>query len=404
MNILLAVSGGIDSMYMANRASELFPGARFAIAHCNFGLRGSESDADEVFVREWSERQGLVFHSIRFDTGSVAAERHISTEMAARDLRYGWFRTLCAEYGYDAVAVAHNANDNAETMILNLLRGTGTRGLRGMSSNGHVLRPLLDTTREEIECWMRKNGKEWRDDRTNAESIYKRNIVRNEVFPIFRRMNPSFIQTLNADAGRIALADDIADEYFENCKSAVLSPEGNILIAELLELKHWEYVLWRLLEKTGTGADEFRNLTESLKSGRQIAGKKFGPVTAASGRLVIRNSVTRKLIIEEISIEDLKSLKQKEGVIIADADKIGKNPVIRQWQPGDWMQPFGMRGKKKLSDLFTDLKWSVTDKKNAQVIELDGSHVAAVLCCRIDEAVKVGKDTRRILRFSYSIT
>ena len=189
-------------------------GGPFAVAHCNFGLRGPESDADEAFVREQAARYNIPCHVKRFDTEAFASTQGISIEMAARRLRYHWFGELCREYGYEAVAVAHNANDNAETLILNLLRGTGLKGITGMKAEGFIpdpefgdiplRRPLLEMTREEIEVFAREHGISWREDSTNAQSAYKRNKIRNQVFPIFATINPSFIQTLNRDMDRFA--------------------------------------------------------------------------------------------------------------------------------------------------------------------------------------------------------
>lgn len=210
--LLLAVSGGIDSMCLMEKVRE--EGGPFAVAHCNFGLRGSESDGDEAFVRAQADRLGVPCHVKRFDTEAYARERGISIEMAARRLRYQWFGRLCREYGYEAVAVAHNANDNAETLILNLLRGTGLKGITGMKAEGFIpepdfgdiplLRPLLEMTREEIETYARGRGLSWREDSTNARSDYKRNKIRNLVFPVFATINPSFIHTLNRNMARFA--------------------------------------------------------------------------------------------------------------------------------------------------------------------------------------------------------
>ena len=347
MRILLAVSGGIDSMYLANKAPELFPGASFAVAHCNFRLRGAESDSDEAFVREWCAEHGVEFITTSFDTAEYAAREGISIEMAARDLRYGWFARICRERGFDALATAHNANDNAETLMLNLLRGTGSKGLRGMaresvlpcppaacpaklplrsipptdsvsgplpltrpgvdtvlpgqllpspsseslpfprrsaterepgdvmgaeppskeSSSVKLLRPLLGTSREEIEKWMTGHGLQWHEDRTNAESEYKRNKIRNCVFPLFREINPSFIQTLGADMRRFAQVDDIAEDYYQKAlgKGIYNAAEGSISVPALLALKHWQYVLWRLLEGCGFSQQTFEKLVELLQ-------------------------------------------------------------------------------------------------------------------------------------------
>jgi len=269
VRILLAVSGGIDSMYLANRAPEVFPGARFAVAHCNFGLRGDESDGDEAFVREWCGVHGMECFVTRFDTLAYAASHGISTEMAARDLRYGWFAKLAAEHGFDAVALAHNANDNAETLMLNLLRGTGSRGIRGMSPDTvsvdglRLLRPLLGISRAEIEDWMKAGGHAWREDSTNARSEYKRNMIRNKVFPVFKDINPSFVQTLGADMERFSQVDDIAEDYFLEVRGKVW--DGNSIgVDDLLALKHWQFVLWRLLEPCNLSWQTFGKLTALL--------------------------------------------------------------------------------------------------------------------------------------------
>lgn len=400
--ILLAVSGGIDSMYMACRAPELFPGAAFAVAHCNFCLRGEESDGDEAFVREWCRKSGIECFTRRFDTKGHSRQQGISIEMAARELRYEWFRELCLEHGYDAVAVAHNADDNAETLVLNLLRGTGTRGIRGMGSREGVLRPLLGTSRSDIRKWMTEHGCSWREDRTNADSAYKRNLIRNEIFPLFARINPSFMKTLNADMRIFAQADDIVGEYCRHAAERIILPDGSISVPELTATPHWESVLWRILEDSGISAEEFASLVRSLSTGKQYAGRRYGPVTGASGKLVVGNGRNTESAsgpeVEIIGRDELKDLRQAEGILVADADRIPMPLKIRRWQAGDWMVPLGMRGKKKISDIFTDLHIPVTEKDGALVIELDGSHVAALLYRKIDDSVKVTGCTTRVIR------
>lgn len=403
MKVLLAVSGGIDSMYMANRASEFFPGACFAVAHCNFSLRGADSDGDEAFVRGWCREHGVECHVRRFDTLAYAAQQGISTEMAARDLRYSWFRKLLSEFGYDAVAVAHNANDNAETLILNLLRGTGLKGIRGMGEHSGILRPLLGVERSEIETWMTSHGLAWREDRTNSESIYKRNILRNEVFPQFEKINPSFIRTFGEDMVRFAQADDIVEDYFLEARDAVLLPGGDVSIRGLLGVKHWEYVLWRILDGSGIGKAEYDSLVRLLRSGKQTAGKRFGPVAAGSDRLKILcgGAVEKRLVRELVPRDAVETLKQPDGYLIADADKLSSDQALRRWESGDWMVPYGMRGRRKVSDILNEYKMTPDEKAAVEVIELDGSHVAALLCRRIDEAVKVDENTKHIIRLHY---
>ena len=404
-NILLAVSGGIDSMYLANRASELFPGALLALAHCNFCLRGEESDGDEAFVRQWCRERGMECHVKRFDTLGYAEAHGLSTEMAARELRYGWFAQLCSEYGYEATAIAHNADDDAETLMLNLIRGTGLRGISGMGERPGIVRPLLRTSREEIRKWMLEHGCSWREDSTNAQSLYKRNVLRNEIFPRLRDLNPSLTATLCEDMERFAQAGAIVEDYWLDARGRVLCGDGSIVLRALLGLKHWEYVLWRLLEGSGIRKGEFEDLRDTLRSGRQIGGKRFGPVVATSTRLELcATSVCDgpELLCELLPREALSSLKQEEGCLVLDADKVPQPLRIRHFQPGDWMRPLGMGGRrKKLSDILKELGYTVGSKAGVRVLEIEGSHVGAILCSRIDETLKVDGTTSRVLRLKF---
>ena len=402
--ILLAVSGGIDSMYMANRASELFPEAHFAVAHCNFQLRGKESNDDEEFVENWCKGHHIKCFVKRFDTREFAAEQGISIEMAARQLRYEWFEQLRTELGFDAIATAHNACDNAETLILNLLRGTGIKGICGMSSTERIIRPLLGIERYEIENWMNSQGLSWREDSSNGQSIYKRNLIRREIFPLFEQLNPSYVKTLNSNMERFAQVGSIADDYIETVRNTALQPDGHIDLHKLLEFKHWEYALWALLKGSGISSSEFADLTACIKAGRQIAGKCFGPVIGITNSLIINSQKRekREIKVELIQRNELPSLITEPGVILVDADKISMPLKMRGWEEGDWMRPLGMKGKKKLSDLFTDLKYSALDKAEAQVIELEGSHIAALVGVRIDDCVKIDNETENVLRISYS--
>ena len=225
-------------MYLALRAAELFPGAEFSAAHCNFSLRGKESDEDEAFVRDWCSSRVIECFVKRFDTLEYSKSRGISIEMAARELRYKWFEDLCAEHGFEAVAVAHNADDNAETLILNLLRGTGIKGLRGMESRKGVLRPLIGTSRAEIRSWMEENGHSWREDSSNADNSFKRNLVRNEIFPLFRKINPSFVRTLNSDIAKFADASELVEDYCKEVAEKALLNDGSISVPELLSHTH----------------------------------------------------------------------------------------------------------------------------------------------------------------------
>ncbi len=304
MRILLAISGGIDSMYLANMAPELFPGATFAVAHCNFALRGDESDGDEAFVRAWCAKHGMECFTRRFDTALYAREKGISIEMAARELRYAWFAQLChpAEpdsRGFDAVAVAHNANDNAETLLLNMIRGCGSRGMRGMSEDStnadglRILRPMLGISREEIQLWAKENAVAWREDRTNADTVYKRNRIRHEVLPVLKEMNPSILRTLRQDMERIAQTDDIAEDYFARAARECLLEDGLSVNLKILSgFAHRSWLLFRLTEGR-IGEDvlfRLQNYVENaIAAGNSFTGgKQFGPYVTCKGILRFR--------------------------------------------------------------------------------------------------------------------
>ena len=416
-------------------------GGEYAVAHCNFHLRGADSDADAEFVEDWARKHGMPFFRADFDTSAYASEHGISIEMAARELRYDWFARIASENGFDAVAVAHNANDNAETLILNLLRGTGLRGITGMSSDSFLpggktklIRPLLSMTRAEIEAYAEANGVEYREDRTNAENDAHRNRIRNEVFPEFAKVNPSFVRTLNADMKHFAQADAIVDDYFREALANILSEDGTVDVDKLLGLKHWEYVFFRITEPCGFSArtlDAALALLAERSGGRgTFAGKRFFSPThvletsakgitirertdSASGEsMTVEGPGTyvlngRSILIESLALTPDMKLKQPSGTLICDAGALPFPFILRGWRAGDWMCPFGMEGRaKKLSDLFADNKFSLSDKDAAVVIESpelerDGEgHVAAVAGLRMDEALRVAKGSEKILRIT----
>lgn len=423
--VLLAVSGGVDSMCMAELFLNTTAKVRFALAHCNFHLRGEESDSDEALVREWAESHGVIFIKKDFDTKEYAASNGVSIEMAARELRYTWFAEVCRERGFAALAVAHNANDNAETMILNMLRGTGVKGMTGMrgssllpGSDARLIRPLLGFTRKDIHEYAVSHGLQWHEDSTNADSAYKRNCIRNEVFPLFERLNPSFLTTLNEDMERFAQVQSVADEYVRSVSAEIARLEDNGLPVierqKLTSKKDWEYVLFRLLEPFGFTSSVVADLVSVLKSGGTVSGRTFvaheylavtsareiviSPVAelAEATDLTINGPGTYSLNGIEFSVslsDDVKDVKTSVGETKLD---LPFPFTIRHWQPGDWMLPLGMRGRKKLSDMFVDLKLDILEKKKALVIADEGSHVLALVGHRIDDSVKVTKDTSSV--------
>ncbi|MBO5634430.1 MAG: tRNA lysidine(34) synthetase TilS [Bacteroidales bacterium] len=438
--VLLAVSGGIDSMVMADLFLEVRRGYDIALAHCNFHLRGEESDGDEAFVRDWAESHGVRFIKSDFDTLEYSRSHGVSVEMAARELRYGWFASLCEKEGFRAVAVAHNANDNAETLILNLLRGTGLKGICGMreisplrGSSAPVIRPLLGFSREEIREYALAKGLKWREDSTNADSAYKRNLIRNEVFPLFAKVNPSFLDTLNSDMRRFSQAQEIADDYFSGLTPSVIgevptadhfpgqgakrweageaSPTTGVTsvnVDKLKEIRHWEYVLYRILEPYGFNEAVIGDLTELIKSGKTFSGRQFHSpthiaITSRNGISILSDTGSADAVsmIEVpgpgaysvggaqflVKMAKVESLKQPEGTTVAN---LGFPFTVRRWKAGDWMRPLGMNGRrKKLSDMFNDLKFTASQKERALVIAGEGSHVLALVGYRVDESVSL---------------
>lgn len=419
MKVLLAVSGGIDSMTMADimfSHSRLY--GTLAIAHCNFHLRPGDCDADEALVRDWALARGIRFHRKDFDTAGYASEKGVSVEMAARELRYAWFSELCRVHGYDALAVAHNANDNAETLMLNLLRGTGLRGITGMAQSGEggpdgtiplVLRPLLGMTRKEIEAYARQHSVPFRTDRTNLENEYRRNGIRNLVFPLFEEINPSFVRTLNRNMEHFREADAIVREWCSEARKRVM--EGEVIsLPALLGERHWKYLLYSILEQYGFQPPVISCVQRLVESpGHTFAGKTFSGdgyrLVTARERLVLvpENDSWElsadKLYIEAYPYERGMDLRRPAGTIIFDSDRLPDDAVLRCWIAGDWFIPLGMRGKKKLSDFFKDLHLTPVEKERVIVLapaDSDDRHIYAVIGYRIDERIKVTPKTSEV--------
>lgn len=460
--ILLAVSGGIDSMCLAEKSVR--SGQDFAVAHCNFHLRGADSDADADFVADWARRHGIAFYSKDFDTAAYAAEQGISLEMAARELRYGWFADLCRTEGFAGVAVAHQADDRRETFLLNLMRSSGGRGLRGMQGQSVIpgtdiplLRPLLGMTRQEIETYMRSIGATWREDGSNRDTTIRRNRIRHELLPLLSELNPSYGDALDRAMRHIGSLQDVADTWFESVRPTLLDPtDGSILLDSLRSLPHRDFLLYRLLEPYGLTESVLDDLCAALDSGEPLSGKRFllhhatllgernrlsfcnemspmplsgsnrirgayslascdeNPVTAGqvtepagAGTCSIIDSGTYdcggvRVKVEILDRAEITDLKQPRGILLLDAGKLPLPLIVRPWRAGDWLVPLGMRGRKKLSDLFVDLKYSILDKQRARVIDWQESRIAALLGERGDDALKVTSETRTVYRITIS--
>ena len=450
---------------------ERFRGADLGIAHCNFHLRPGDCDADADLVALWAERNGLPFHQADFDTLAVASERGISVEMAARELRYDYFARLCREFGYEAVAVAHQADDNAETLLLHLLRGCGLDGACAMAAESvlpagkaMLLRPLLGYTREEINGYTIVRRVPFREDKSNAESVYQRNLLRNKVFPLLHKINPSAVETLCRDIGNFRRSRRALDWYVQQTLDKALVPDGTNASISVLDvepsacpvadapiaLSAWRCdlshipeavlpeVLFRLLSTYGFGSDTVDAVLSLTKRGDGSANATGGVVTegklfysatyvllvrGGSLRLRPKNYAAPKPVCERLDWQEGMSLKQPMGVTAVDADALPEGWTLRPWREGDWMRPLGMKGqRKKLSDLFVDLGYDTFDKADAWVLASpdatpdDGpaaqerasvcspeppSHIWALIGRRIDESVRIIPGrTQQILRFT----
>lgn len=437
--MLLAVSGGMDSMCLADLWLRSFGAGTCALAHCNFNLRGAESDGDEALVTEWAESHGVKLHKVSFDTCSYASENGLSIEMAARELRYRWFAGLCEEYGYDAVVTAHHADDNAETLVLNIVRGTGMKGLSGMKplspvpyGKGWIMRPMLSFTRKQIDGHVFAWKVPYRDDSTNSSVEYRRNSIRHEIFPLFERMNPSYVRTLNREIRYFSDASDIVEQWCRDHAGSVCGDDGTYVdTVALLSIPQWRYLLYYILEPFGFNSSVLESLEALLVSDRTASGKRFeteghvlhvernglkicrkmsGPVenvvmpVRCAGTYHFNGKTVR---VEVVDWDPGMPLRQPEGIIVMDASRLRFPFVLRNWRSGDWMIPLGMKGRKKVSDIFTDLKYDVRQKADAVVVAdtmtegmAENQHIAALAGVRIDDRYKVGPETRKVIRIS----
>ena len=403
--VVAGVSGGIDSMVMAHLLINL--GYSCVVAHSNFHLRGAESDRDESFVKRWCKERDVTFVSIDFNTKEYAAEKKISIEMAARELRYNWFSQLCVLYEADAVAVAHHKDDSVETVLLNLIRGTGIRGLRGiLAKNGNIVRPLLSVTRNEIEQFGLKHNIPYVVDSTNREEIYIRNILRLNIIPKMEEINPAVSESIYRTSQHIYEAEKIYRRSIEESLAKVLS-NNKIDISAIKESASPRSMLFEILSPLGFEPSVIEDVFQSIDA---TPGKLFYSKTE---RLIKDRNY---FLIDPISDtgEELKSYfidsadeevgspikmhirKEKTPVVInrdqrflyLDSKKLTFPLELRKWRRGDWFIPFGMKGRKKLSDFFTDLKYSLKDKEDVWLL-LSGEDIVWVVGKRSDDRFKL---------------
>ena len=399
--VLVALSGGADSVALLRVLLHL--GYRCEAAHCNFHLRGEESMRDEAFVVSLTEKLGVRLYRTDFDTEAYAAAKGISIEMAARDLRYKWFGNLREEIGAEVIAVAHHRNDSVETLLLNLVRGTGINGLRGIRAvNGRVVRPLLCVDRNEIP-YLERLGQNFVTDSTNLQDNFTRNKIRHQVIPVLETINPSAVEAMADTAARLSEVAEIYGKAMEAAVARVVT-DGISLDAEAL----WhetapKSVLHEVLYPLGTNVSQQRDIYRCLRSGE--SGKVFYTATHVllvdHGRLCWKpkETVERKPVLkwELVEVDDSFVVPKDIAVACLDADKINGALTLRRWRSGDRFVPFGMTGFKSVRNYLRDRKQSLFDKER-QLVVCSGDDIVWVVEERTDNRFRVTPETRKVLR------
>jgi tRNA(Ile)-lysidine synthase len=412
--LLIACSGGVDSMVLTHlcAAAEL----TIALAHCNFGLRGKESDGDAEFVKKWAVANDVACFIKHFDVEGYLENHGGSVQMAARELRYQWFAELLDAEGFDYVLTAHHADDNLETFLINLSRGTGIAGLTGIpQQNDKIVRPLLPFSQDDILGYAKSNGVAWREDSSNASSKYLRNKIRHQIVPVLKELHPTFLQNFRSTQKYLGQTNDLVSQYIQTLQSELFEPQGEVFrinIAKLKALKPLGAHLYHLFQGYGfTEWDDVEGLV-SATSGKQVVSKThillkdrdYLLLSPKENRVnksypVYLDETPTKLPIP-LKVESVEKV-EKEGKHVVFLDKKKLNPplLLRNWEKGDYFYPFGMQGKKKLSKFFKDEKMDVLSK-GKQWLLCSGDDIVWVVGKRADERFKVGESTREIIKIT----
>lgn len=418
--VMLAVSGGVDSMVMVflfHRA-----GLNFDIAHCNFSLRGNESDKDEALVRETAKKYNVSFYSKNFDTKKYAQKNKISIQMAARDLRYQWFNELHQNKLCDYVALAHHKNDTAETFLINLVRGTGISGLHGIKAkNGIFVRPLLFAYRSQIEAFAKKHKVEFRDDASNFEDKYVRNKIRHQIIPLLETINPSVVTSLCNAADNLLETESLYHQYIAIFKKKILKKRDNrflIDINQLMKIEERSTVLFEILNPFGFNVTQVIDILESMGG---LVGKVFYSPTHKllkdrdvliiealhqkekdailiheNEQIIKTNDFTFSLSVIEKS-NDFNPFITSSDIVFIDFDKVKFPLTLRNWEKGDVFMPLGMKRKKKVSDFLINNKVNLFDKDKVMLLCSDNK-IIWITGMRADERFKITPLTKQVLK------
>ncbi len=419
--ILLALSGGIDSVVLFSLL--LKQKIRFVVAHCNFGLRGKESDADQSFVKQLCKRNNIDFYSKKFETLNYAEIKGISIQMAARELRYTWFEGLRNEIGLNWIATAHHQTDVVETLLINLMRGTGIAGLHGISSkNGKIIRPLLFANKSDIEHYCKQNKLRFREDSSNLGDDYLRNKIRHRILPELKEINPHFEKSIFETTDRIAQAESVFNSAISMARKNIEEVNGSEIrysIVKLKKLKPLSIYWFEFLKPynfSTTSCLDSENCLGKL-SGKQfysdthrlIIDRHFAVITKidTTNDNTFFIPKTKHLITHpfKLKIKECKNsrdfiLSKQRNIAQVDAAKLEFPVEIRKWKKGDFFYPLGMKGRKKLSDFFIDIKLSIFEKERIWLI-CSGNKIVWIVNHRLDERFKVLPETKQIIELEY---
>ncbi|SHF41002.1 tRNA lysidine(34) synthetase TilS [Dysgonomonas macrotermitis] len=412
--VIIGVSGGADSIALLDILYNL--GYECIVAHCNFHLRDQESYRDEYFVEKMCTQYNVQYVSASFNTKKYIKEESISLEMAARELRYAWFEKIRKKYKAEKIAVAHHQNDSVETVLINLIRGTGVRGLTGIAPiNGNIIRPLLCIYREDILKYLDNKGLPFVEDSTNKEDIYTRNKIRLNVLPLLQTINPSVIQAIGRTSENLAQTEKIYLSYIEKAKKAVLS--NNVINIDILqEQVEPKTILFEILFPLGFNAPTVDNIYESIngQSGKVFYSANYEVVkdrnTFIIGSLANKTNRIYTLFENEtetvepvkLSLESFRKQKNLEiernpDTVYLDKGKLAFPLIIRKWKKGDKFVPFGMKGRKKVSDYFTDRKFSLIEKENIWLL-CSVDDIVWIIGERADDRFKITDKTIEVLK------
>lgn len=424
--LLVAISGGIDSVVLTHLLIKL--NYSISLAHCNFSLRGKESNKDEEFVQELGEKLNIPAHTIKFNTEEYATEKGISTQMAARELRYTWFEKILTENNLDYIITAHHKDDVIETFLINLTRGTGLDGLTGIPEvNGNIVRPMLPFIRETILVYATKKKLDWREDSTNSSIKYFRNKIRHKIVPVLKELNPNLLETFYNTLENLKGSQQIIQDSIQNIKekaSTTIKNEVHFNIEILKNLSNPKVYLFELLHEYGfTEWNDVTNLLDA-QTGKKVLSKThqllknrdvlvLSEITKSPTNVNVEIFEKTKEILEPIHLTfetilipitatniDNKAFEEiifdNANAISLDLNKIQFPLTIRKWQEGDFFFPIGLNGKKKLSKYFKDEKLSLNEKENTWLL-CSNNEVVWVIGKRLDERFKITKKTSNIL-------